>query len=61
MNGTAVGLVIGLAYGAVLGVMAYRWYARERALLDHRYDHLERHVSHLAKTVHELQPAEVAA
>ena len=53
MNGTAVGLLIGFAYGAVLGVYAYRWYQRERERQNWRFERLEGRLDAL----HERMPA----
>lgn len=41
MNGTGVGLVIGLIYGAALGIIAYRWWAAQQKSLDWRFERLE--------------------
>lgn len=47
MNGTAIGLIVGLAYGAVLGVWAYRWYTRERAMIDGRLESIRQQAFNL--------------
>lgn len=62
MSGTAVGLVIGLAYGAMIGVLAYRWYTRERAVIEAQTADLRENVRSLAREVYTLKhPAEATA
>ena len=61
MNGTAVGLLIGLAYGAVFGIYAYRWYSSQKTALENRLEALRDQQYELARRIAKLSPEEVPA
>lgn len=61
MSGTGVGLLIGLAYGAVLGIYAYRWYTRQREALEGDLSRLREQQYELARRIAKLSPEETAA